>query len=96
MTSLTKLLLASAVVASFAAPALAIDYNSNNLPLEERNDGLFQQSTPAWHNSYAMDRRAHGAYAMDRGMNESPAVRSSTVDGSSTAGRGADAINGGF
>lgn len=89
MNSLTKLLLASAVVASFAAPALAYDYNSEGFPLQVRNETFVQQPVQSqdWTGAYAMDRSAGGAYAYDRGA--------TTVDGSSTAGRGAEAINGG-
>lgn len=91
MNTISKLIVASAVVVSFAAPAFAIDYNSDAFILQERGQVNAQQSyAPAqssnWSNAYAQDRRANEAYASDRGYE---------ADGSSTAGRGADAINGG-
>lgn len=91
MNTISKLIVASAVVVSFAAPAFAIDYNSDAFILQERGaqnapQAYTQSQSRDWSNAYAQDQRVTGAYASDRGYE---------ADGSSTAGRGADAINGG-
>ena len=91
MNTIGKLIVASVAVVSFAAPALATDYNSDAFILQERGQLNAQQSyaptqSRDWSNAYAQDQRATRAYASDRGYE---------ADGSSTAGRGADAVNGG-
>ena len=87
MKIISKLLIASAVAVSFAAPAFAIDYNSDSFILQERGAWAAPQAqTRDWTAAYAMESRVSGAYAQDSSV---------TVDGSSTAGRGADALNGG-
>ncbi len=86
MKTISKLLIASAVAMSFAAPAFAIDFNSDNFILQERG-------------AYAAPRvqtnGLSGVYAMSNGTNKG-AVNGAWVDQSPYANRGADQINGGM
>lgn len=78
MKIISKLLIASAVAVSFAAPAFAIDYNSDNFILQERGANAAQQAQVqpnAWTGAYAMEGSAW-------------------VDQSPYANRGADQVNG--
>ena len=64
MKTFSKLLVASALVASFAAPALASAVGSEGMLLAERNVYTNPPSANGWSNAYAMEtpKQAGGAY----------------------------------
>lgn len=81
MKIISKLLIASAVAVSSAAPAFAIDYNSDNFILQERGANTSQQAQvqvqpEAWTSAFAMEGTTQ-------------------ADQSPYANRGADQVNGG-
>ena len=69
MKIISKLLIASAVAVSFAAPAFAIDYNSDSFVLQERGAltaPQAQSQSRDWTNAYAMDN------SKSAGVDQSP------------------------
>jgi hypothetical protein len=87
MKIITKLLIASAVAVTFAAPAFAIDYNSDAFILQER--GAAAQQMQGQTNEWT------GAYAMDNSTGNGP-VSGAWADRSPYANRGADQVTGGM
>lgn len=88
MKIISKLLIASAVVVSFAAPSFAVDFNSDNFILQERSEAAAPMQAQVQTQAQANDWR--DSYAM-----EAASTRGAWADPSPYANRGAAEVNGG-